>query len=334
MPDPDPNPNPELNGNFPIYISEAPDGSMYFTDLLTSNVGRVTPTGDLTFYPLPSKYGPPNDARPIAVIVRPDGVAVVTEESGHAYATITPDGTVTEYPLTPSYAEAAALTYDTAGTLWIQYNTPDAIAEVQPNGSITTFAIPTLNAVQHRIIVGPDGSLWFTELNADKIGHMVNGQENGPPIDGVYSQAFQAKRGRVAYRAAFKQGRATYDARFAQKVTGRGNATARRSAMIHFDENLQGAVNRLSTSAPTYGVNVPPLKGPNIRASFRFTGNRVFFTQTERIDGAIYTSSFLMSVGQAKTPSANPTSLSSATAHYLEAVEVLTDQYAPRLSGF
>ena len=37
---PTPNPDPEKKGNFPIYITEAPDGSMYFTDLLTSRVGQ------------------------------------------------------------------------------------------------------------------------------------------------------------------------------------------------------------------------------------------------------------------------------------------------------
>ena len=329
LPDPDPNSNPELNGNFPIYIAAAPDGSMYFTNLLTSSVGRITPSGQLTFYQLPSKYGPPNNARPIAVVVQPDGVAVVSEEAGHAYATITPDGTVTEYPLTPSTAKAAALTYDTAGTLWIQYNTPDAIAEVQPNGSLTTYPIPTLNAVQHRITGGPDGSLWFTELNTDKVGHIVTGHEDGPPIDGVFSQSFQAKHGAIAYRAAFKQGSATYDARFAQTVTGRGNGVARWKAIIDFDENLQGDINRLSGSAPTYGYKVPPLTGRNIQTHFRFTGNRVYFNQTERIGRAVYTNSYLMSIGLAKTPSANPTSLSSATAHYLEAVRVLTGQIDP-----
>jgi sugar lactone lactonase YvrE len=329
LPDPDPNTNPELNGNFPIYISEGPDGSMYFTDLLTSNVGRITPSGNLSFYALPSKYGPANNARPIAVYVRPNGVAVVSEEAGHAYATITPDGTVTEHPLSPSNARAASLVYDTAGTLWIQYNTPDAIGEVLPDGSVRPFPIPTLGAVQHRITLGPDGSLWFTELAADKIGHMVTGHEDGPPIDGVYSQSYQAKNGAVAYRAAFKQGGAIYDARFKQEVKGPSNAAARWEAFISVDANLQGDINRLTRNATTYGVEVPPIKGRNIRAGFRFTGNRVNFTQTERIGRAIYSSSFLMSIGQAQNPSATPTSLSSATAHYLEAVKVLTGQTGP-----
>ena len=56
---PDPNPDPEKNGNFPIYIKQAPDGSMYFTNLLTSRVSRITQSGKLTQFPLPSTYGPP-----------------------------------------------------------------------------------------------------------------------------------------------------------------------------------------------------------------------------------------------------------------------------------
>ena len=199
----------------------------------------------MTFYQLPSKYGPPNNARPIAVVVQPDGVAVVNEESGHAYATITPDGTVTEYPLTPSYAEAAALTYDTAGTLWIQYNTPDAIGEVQPDGSLAPYPIPTQCAVQHRITVGPDGSLWFTELKADKIGHLVTGHEDGPPIDGVFSQSFQAKHSAIAYARVQTRG-ATYDARFKQTGDRPRQRRGQKEGDHRFRRKLQGDINRLS----------------------------------------------------------------------------------------
>jgi hypothetical protein len=200
---------------------------------------------------------------------------------------------------------------------------------VLPDGSVRPFPIPTKDAVQHRIIIGPDGSLWFTELKADKIGHMVNGHESGPPIDGVYSQAFHAEEGAVAYRALFEQGSATYDARFEQEVIGQSDAAGLREAFIDFDANLQGDVNRLSGNATTYGFKVPPVEGRNIRTRFGFTGNRVFFTQTQRIDGTIYASSVSVSIGQAQNPSATPTSLSSATAHYLEAIKVLTGQTGP-----
>ena len=121
-------------------------------------------------------------------------MAVVTEESEHAYAYIQKNGTVTEKPLAPVDSEAASLTYDRLGTLWVQYNTPDLIARVAADGTITTFPIPTMDAVQHRITIGPDGELWYTELKADRIGRMITGHADGPAIDGVAIQSYAGSR--------------------------------------------------------------------------------------------------------------------------------------------
>ena len=243
-----PDPTEYPDGNFPIYLDEAPDGSMYFTNLETSSVGRLYPdTGQITTYELPAAFGTPGNARPIRVVLRDDGVATVSEESGSAYAFITPDGVVTEHPLSPSDAQGASLTYDRAGQLWVQYNTPDAIARVNPDGSVTPFTIPTLDATQHRVTVGPDGALWFTELATDKIGRMVTGHENGPPVDRVLDQQFRAARGGVDYQAAFQQNRATFRARTRQMLQGRGNEADRQLALSRFRWNLQGAINQFAT---------------------------------------------------------------------------------------
>ncbi|WP_435009063.1 virginiamycin B lyase family protein [Tundrisphaera lichenicola] len=323
-----PDPTAYPDGNFPIYIDEAPDGSMYFTELDTSRVGRIFPkSGEVINYILPGAYGEAGNARPIRVLVRDDGVAVVSEEAGSAYAYISKQGVVTEYPLSPSGSEAASLTYDRAGVLWVQYNTPDAIGQVQPDGTVKPFTIPTLDAVQHRITIGPDGSLWFTELAVDKIGRMVTGNESGPPITHVASQNFQAKNGGVAYQAAFKQGKAKYDAVSRQTLKGHGNIADRKLALSHFSWNLQGAVNKLASShkALTFGVKLPKRVGPNLKSRFEFHDGKLTFTQTEKIGKATYTQSFTMKVGHAKGAKLDFASLSSATAHYLEALKVLSN---------
>jgi virginiamycin B lyase len=33
--------------------------------------------------------------------------------------------------------------------------------------------VPTRDTVMHRIVQGPDGNVWFTELNADKVGRLT-----------------------------------------------------------------------------------------------------------------------------------------------------------------
>jgi len=42
-----------------------------------------------------------------------------------------------------------------------------------PAGRITEFLVPTANSGPRGITAGPDGNLWFTELNASKIGRIT-----------------------------------------------------------------------------------------------------------------------------------------------------------------
>jgi streptogramin lyase len=43
-------------------------------------------------------------------------------------------------------------------------------------GIITEFAIPTHNSSPAGIAAGPDGSLWFTEADGNKIGRITSGR--------------------------------------------------------------------------------------------------------------------------------------------------------------
>ncbi|MEP6820353.1 MAG: hypothetical protein ABJA18_12530 [bacterium] len=39
----------------------------------------------------------------------------------------------------------------------------------------TFYKLPTSNTVMHRIIKGPDGNMWFTEMHVDKVGKLTTG---------------------------------------------------------------------------------------------------------------------------------------------------------------
>jgi streptogramin lyase len=41
------------------------------------------------------------------------------------------------------------------------------------SGPFAEFPVPTAGGVPNGITAGPDGNLWFTELNADKIGRIT-----------------------------------------------------------------------------------------------------------------------------------------------------------------
>lgn len=55
-----------------------------------------------------------------------------------------------------------------------------AILTAKPSGlsaeHFTFYPVPTRDTVMHRIIQAPDGDLWFTELNANKVGRLGDGR--------------------------------------------------------------------------------------------------------------------------------------------------------------
>jgi virginiamycin B lyase len=182
-------------GAVPIYIAAGPDGNMWCTELVGNMIARITPTGEITEFKIPTY-----DSRPIAIIPGPDGKSMwFSEEAGNKVARIDLAGTITEFrvPLTQSNVILAGLTFDREGNLWTQsyvdiHNPspegPDHIVRLDkainnsPAGDLSRipinyYEVPTRLTVMHRIIEGPDGNMWFTELGADKLGKVTVGKE-------------------------------------------------------------------------------------------------------------------------------------------------------------
>jgi streptogramin lyase len=47
------------------------------------------------------------------------------------------------------------------------------IGRITPSGTITEYPIPTSQSDLWGITAGPDGNLWFTEGNGNKIGRIM-----------------------------------------------------------------------------------------------------------------------------------------------------------------
>jgi streptogramin lyase len=41
---------------------------------------------------------------------------------------------------------------------------------------MTFYPVPTRGTVMHRIIRGPGGAMWFTEMHADRLGRIYPGR--------------------------------------------------------------------------------------------------------------------------------------------------------------
>lgn len=184
-------------GSVPIYIRSGPDGNMWVTELVGNKIARVTPDGEVTEFAIPT-FG----SRPIAIVPGPDGNMWFSEEAGNKVARVERDGRITEFPVPKSQANVilAGLAFDREGNLWVQqyvdHNNPapagrdhivkidKAILTARPPGlsarHFTFYPVPTRDTVMHRIIQAPDGRLWFTELNANKVGRLGEGRGPNP----------------------------------------------------------------------------------------------------------------------------------------------------------
>ena len=149
----------------------------------------------MTEFPIPT-----HNSRPIAIVPEPGSNAMwFSEEAGNRVGRIAPDGTISEYPMpmTQGNVILAGLAFDSANNLWVQQyidqNNPTP-ANPSPPGSdyivridqsilttsptdiskvpITYYKVPTTQTVMHRIVQGPDGNIWFTELGSNKVGKL------------------------------------------------------------------------------------------------------------------------------------------------------------------
>ncbi len=180
-------------GSVPIYIRRGPDKNMWVTELVGNTIARVNQTtGKVDEFCIPTY-----NSRPIAIVPGPDGNMWFSEEAGNKVARIDMQGNITEYPVPMKQPNMilAGLAFDNQKNLWVQQyvdqHNPvpagaDYIIKIDksilttapanlPASVFTFYPVPTRATIFHRIIQGPDGNMWFTEMKADKVGKLITG---------------------------------------------------------------------------------------------------------------------------------------------------------------
>lgn len=147
-------------------ITAGPDGNVWFTEILSDKVGRITPSGAITQFPLLAAEPAGARLSPFAITQGPDGNLWVAGD-GTVWR-ITPAGTaVPYYPV----RQPASITAGPDGNLWSTEPYNSKIVKLTTSGTFTEYPAPT--GVGAFIAAGPDGNLWFTEPAADKVGKLV-----------------------------------------------------------------------------------------------------------------------------------------------------------------
>jgi streptogramin lyase len=153
----------------PQGITAGPDGNIWFTEKSGNRIGRITPTGTVTEFAVPTAHGYPDD-----ITTGPDGNLWFTEGNVNKIGRITPTGTITEFTLPSAYGDPYGIIAGPDGNIWFTKRNAKKIGRITPTGTITEFSIPEVDSSRpEAITAGPDGNLWFTKSGPSKIGRIT-----------------------------------------------------------------------------------------------------------------------------------------------------------------
>ncbi|MDP9023957.1 MAG: hypothetical protein M3N13_01100 [Candidatus Eremiobacteraeota bacterium] len=148
-------------------ITAGPDGNLWFTEE-SAKLGRVTPSGTVTEFPLPS---PLSTLR--GITAGADGNLWFADQGSNKIGRITPGGVVTEFSLLTANSAPNGIAAGSDGNLWFTEFSANNIGRITPSGVVTEFPIPSINTQPVVITAGPDGNLWFTENRTRAIGRIT-----------------------------------------------------------------------------------------------------------------------------------------------------------------
>ncbi len=191
----------------PFSLALGANGAMYVTD--AQSIDRVTPSGAITKFGLPSAYGMP-------LMIASDGAGSLwfTEQNSDQIGRLWPDGHLSEQAVPGTFGALAgisvgpqhrvwftdiensrlgevgaagsismrtlpegdaypvSLAASSVGDVWIAENHQDRIARLSPDGRFSALTLPTIGAGLSSVASGPQGSVWFTEATANQVGRI------------------------------------------------------------------------------------------------------------------------------------------------------------------
>lgn len=152
---------PAMANSQPTGIVAGPDGALWFADLGLGVIGRMTPAGKMTTYPLPVAGDPADRA---SIIAGGDRHVWFTDTSLHTpysgvIGRISMDGVSQLFPQPPQ-STPEDLVWGPDGALWFLDPGLNVIGRVAPDGATARYPLGAPIGTRSPLIVGRDGNLW------------------------------------------------------------------------------------------------------------------------------------------------------------------------------
>jgi streptogramin lyase len=152
-----------------VYITAGPDGNLWFTEQEHNQIARITTSGFVTEFAIPTASSTPK-----GLTTGSDGNLWFVEENGNKIGRITiGSNIITEFPIPTAQSTPFGIAPGPDGDLWFtEVQQGNAIGSITTSGVFSQFPIPTAQSGPFAIVTGPDGARWFTETDTNKIGRV------------------------------------------------------------------------------------------------------------------------------------------------------------------
>lgn len=147
----------------PLAITAGPDGNMWFVTQSGGVLGSVSTSGTYSYCASVNVH----DAGYLTT--GPDGNIWVTERDANTIARVSPSCSITEFP-TVGLDHPGEIVSGADGRLW--FLASGYLATITVDGAIETHDVIASSRVPMIAAVAPDGSIWFSEVAGNAIGHL------------------------------------------------------------------------------------------------------------------------------------------------------------------
>jgi virginiamycin B lyase len=154
----------------PLGLAVAADGSAWYTDLAARAIARVSTAGEIARFVLDTPI-----ARLGRLAIAPDGAVWFADLTGYGITRLK-DGVFTRHQIESARGGPYGVAVAPDGTIWATLQNGNQLLQFAADGASRTFDLPRSGAVPTDIAVGSDGSVWFLQFHANRIGRFKDGQ--------------------------------------------------------------------------------------------------------------------------------------------------------------
>jgi virginiamycin B lyase len=154
----------------PIGLAVAADGSAWYTDLAARAIARISGAGEIARFVLDTPI-----TRLGRLAIAPDGAVWFADPTGYGITRLK-DGVFTRYRIGSARGGPYGVAVTADGAIWATLQNGNQLLHLAADGTSRTFDLPRGGAVPADVAVGSDGSVWFLQFRANRVGRFKDGQ--------------------------------------------------------------------------------------------------------------------------------------------------------------